>query len=320
MSAQDKTERVLRELHVTLSKGETIPKQPDKVIVDRQKMLELLQELNACMYEIMDEHEMTLRSRDKAEREFNKKKEEIIEDAKDNAEDIYAAAFMYTDEALMHVQEIMRANTEKLESMFQEMKENLQKETKRVKTNQLELKSQLQDLKDTDKYLHLIQDRNRELEKMKTEGMMEAREEGAFYAGRKTDIKINSDYFEKLGITPEQEIPEEAEAPKKADVVIKVADNLKDVERATAADKASRESGEANGADDAVTESLPDKKDEEKVIEDLQLMDNLDAEYFQWKEEQGDKKESREKLSSTRDLTESLQKVWKTINKISNHS
>ena len=144
MSAQDKTEKILRELHVALSKGETVPKQPDKVIVNRQKMIDLLTELNACMYEIMDEHELTLRSRDKAEREFRRKSDEIIDDATNKAEDIYAAAFMYTDEALMHVQEIMKQNTETLEKMFSEMKEWLVAETRRVKSNQLEVKSQWQ--------------------------------------------------------------------------------------------------------------------------------------------------------------------------------
>ena len=121
MSAQDKTEKILRELHVALSKGENVPKQPNKVIVDRQKLTDLLTELDACMYEIMDEHELTLRSRDKAEREFRRKSDEIIDDATKNAEDIYAAAFMYTDEALLHVQEIMKQSTENLEKMFSDI-------------------------------------------------------------------------------------------------------------------------------------------------------------------------------------------------------
>lgn len=345
MSAQDKTEKILRELHIALSKGEAVPKQPEKVIVDRQKMTDLLKELNACMYEIMDEHEMTLRSRDKAERDFRRKSEEIINDATKNAEDIYAAAFMYTDEALLHVQDIMRENTESLERMFTDMKEKLQKETRLVKSNQLELKSQLQDLKDTEKYLNLIKDRNREIEKQKKEGVEEPREEGAFYAGRKTDIKINMDYFERAGITPEQEVPAETEAPQKAEVVIKVADSIQAAEKASKAEKtlkagktskvektekistAEPSSQTAENSEKAATavnsavQNVGNKQEEahfeetakETIIPDLQLMDNLDAEYFQWKEEQGEKAESPEKLSSTRDLTESLQKVWKAI-------
>ena len=39
MSANDKTEKVLRELHILLSKSEPYKKEPTKVIVDKQKML-----------------------------------------------------------------------------------------------------------------------------------------------------------------------------------------------------------------------------------------------------------------------------------------
>ena len=290
MSAQDKTEKILRELHVALSKGENVPKQPNKVIVDRQKMTDLLTELDACMYEIMDEHELTLRSRDKAEREFRRKSDEIIDDATKNAEDIYAAAFMYTDEALLHVQEIMKQSTENLEKMFSDMKENMLAETRRVKTNQLELKSQLQDFKDTEKYLNLIHERNREIEKQKNEGVEAPREEGSFYAGRTTDIKINTDYFEKMGITPEEEVPAEEVPQKKAEVIIKVQEPLKQEK---------------------------DAKVQEKEIEDLEIMEDLDADYFRWKEEQEGKTSSGEKQTTNRehakDLSEGIHKVWKSL-------
>ena len=290
MSAQDKAEKIMRELHVALSKGENVPKKPDKVIVDRQKMIDLLTELNACMYEIMDEHEMTLRSRDKAEREFRRKSDEIIEDATNKAEDIYAAAFMYTDEALIHVQEIMKENTETIERMFSDMKEKMLEETRRVKTNQLELKSQLQDFKDTEKYLNLIHERNRAIEKQKKEGVEEPREEGTFYAGRKTEIKINTDYFEKMGITPEEEVPAEEIPQKKAEVIIKVQEPLKQEK---------------------------DAKAQEKEIEDLEIMEDLDADYFRWKEEQEGKTSSGEKQTTNRehakDLSEGIHKVWKSL-------
>ena len=300
MSAQDKTEKILRELHVALSKGENVPKQPNKVIVDRQKFTDLLTELDACMYEIMDEHELTLRSRDKAEREFRRKSDEIIDDATKNAEDIYAAAFMYTDEALLHVQEIMKQSTENLEKMFSDMKENMLAEKRRVKTNQLELKSQLQDFKDTEKYLNLIHERNREIEKQKNEGVEAPREEGSFYAGRTTDIKINTDYFEKLGITPEEEVPAEDVPQKKAEVVIKVQEPFKK---------------------ENVAEKTEDKADAAQetnsTIEDLKIMEDLDADYFQWKEEQEAKDSGTDKHGNNKDhakdLSEGIHKVWKTL-------
>ena len=44
MGAQDKTEKVLRALHVLLSKSEPYPKEPGKVVIDKQEMLDLLVE------------------------------------------------------------------------------------------------------------------------------------------------------------------------------------------------------------------------------------------------------------------------------------
>ena len=118
MSAHDKTERVLRDLHVLLSKSEPYPKEPSKVIVDKQQMLDLLSDLNKSIYEIMDEYEMTQRSRDKAEREFQKKGDQIVWDASRKAEDIYAASVLYTDEALNQIQEIMKESNEKVKNIY----------------------------------------------------------------------------------------------------------------------------------------------------------------------------------------------------------
>ena len=67
MGAQDNTEKVLRSLHVLLSKSEPYPKEPSKVIIDKQQVIDLLAELNTCIYQIMDEYELTIRSRDKAD-------------------------------------------------------------------------------------------------------------------------------------------------------------------------------------------------------------------------------------------------------------
>ena len=42
MNANDKTEKVLREIHILLSKSEHYNKEPSKVIVDKQQMIDLL--------------------------------------------------------------------------------------------------------------------------------------------------------------------------------------------------------------------------------------------------------------------------------------
>lgn len=200
MSAQGNTEKVLRNLHILLSKSEPYPKEPSKVIINKQEMLDLLSELNSCIYQIMEEHEMTKRSRDKAEREFQKQGDQIIWDASRKAEDIYAASVMYMDEALGSIQDIMKNAAEEVAKIYSDVDEKMKQETRRVKTNQSELKSQLQDLVDTEKYLRLIEERNKEIQKRKSAGFKEEKEEVSIYANRQTEIKVDQEVIQKLGL------------------------------------------------------------------------------------------------------------------------
>ena len=201
MSAQGNTEKVLRNLHILLSKSEPYPKEPSKVIINKQEMLDLLSELNSCIYQIMEEHEMTKRSRDKAEREFQKQGDQIIWDASRKAEDIYAASVMYMDEALGSIQDIMKNAAEEVAKIYSDVDEKMKQETRRVKTNQSELKGQLQDLVDTEKYLRLIEERNKEIQKRKSAGFKEEKEEVSIYANRQTEIKVDQEVIQKLGLT-----------------------------------------------------------------------------------------------------------------------
>ena len=108
MSTQDKLERVLRDIHVLISRSELYDNTGEKIIVEKKKMFEYLNHLNDCIYEMMDEYEVTQQSRDKAEREVRKKGDAMIFKASRNAEDVYAAAVLYTDDALQRVQHIMQ--------------------------------------------------------------------------------------------------------------------------------------------------------------------------------------------------------------------
>ena len=218
MSAQDNIEKVLRNLHVLLSKSEPYGREPSKVIVDKQQMLDLLSQLNKSVYDIMDEYELTKQSRDRAEREFRKRGDEIVWDASRKAEDIYAASVMYTDEALSRVQTIMKEAKQSVQEIYSDMDKTLKEQEEAVKKNQLELKAQLQDLVDTEKYLKLIEERNREIQKEKDKGKSREDRETSIYANRQTEIKINQEYFEKMGISLEEDTEEEDEAAKEAEL------------------------------------------------------------------------------------------------------
>lgn len=276
MGVQDDTEKVLRALHVMLAKGEQYPKEPSKVIVDKQQMLDLLSALNQCMYQMQEKYELTKSSRDKAERDFRKQGDTIIMDASHKAEDIYAASVMYMNEALNHMRDIMKESNENVSKIYADLNEKMDVEQRRIKTNQLELKSQMQDLVDTEKYLKIIEERNRELEKQKNEGKPEE-EEASIYANRQTEIKINQEYLDKLGMSVIDETEKEVEADKGVSY-----------------------------ADDN------DEEDEELKNLQAEIRVNLDADYFQWKEEQ-EKGEERASSGKAKEKTDGIQKVWKNL-------
>ena len=210
MSSQDKLEKVLRDIHVLISRSESYSQ--DRIIVNKQEMFGLIDRLNASIYEIMEEYELTKQSRDKAEREHKKQGDKIIWDASRKAEDIYAASVMYTDEALNHIQAIMDESTEQIRQVQNEMLRGLEEKKQIVRTNQLELKSQLQDLLDTEKYLSLIEERNKEIEREKEKhGRRFGQKEKSQFADVKTEIRINKEYFKNAGIELENEEDEPAD-------------------------------------------------------------------------------------------------------------
>lgn len=215
MSAQDKTEQVLRDIHILFSKSEVYDKATNRIILDKKEALLLLNRLTVCIYEIMEEYELTKQSRDKAEREARKKGDEIVWDASRKAEDVYAASVMYTDEALRRVQDIMQHATDSVKEVFDKMNVDLKKEKEIVHRDQSELKSHLQDLTDTEKYLKLIEERNKEIRKEKEKGRAELKNEQTAFAAIKPEIKINAEYFDKAGISLETEVNEE-EPPEEA--------------------------------------------------------------------------------------------------------
>ena len=55
MGAQDRTEKVLRDMHVLFSKAQPYEGSTRNVIVNKNEMMDLLKELNACMYDMMEE-------------------------------------------------------------------------------------------------------------------------------------------------------------------------------------------------------------------------------------------------------------------------
>lgn len=205
MSSQDRLENVLRDIHVMISKSETYD--TDRIIVSKQDIFNLIDRLNASIYEIMDEYELTQQSRDRALREHKKEGDKIIWDASRQAEDIYAASVLYTEEALNHLNVMVEEADATIGKLYKNFQNNMKQQQETIRENHLELKSQLQLLADTEKYLKLIEERNREIERERAgkAGRKKLEKFGEKHTVIKPEIKINEEYFRKAGIPIEKD-------------------------------------------------------------------------------------------------------------------
>lgn len=215
MSPQDKVERVLKEIHILFSKSESYQGKPDKVVVDRRKFLELLDRLNKGIFDMMDVYEHTRESRARAELAFENKGKEMIADAEQKADDVYAASVIYTANMLGEVQRLIDQANESINDVFVQFKRELRSQKETVKSNELELQAQLNDMADAKTYKEMLSEVRREQRKqhrmedlqkrqMEAEGPAYIQSGGQIYIpATSADVKINEDYFEQQGISAE---------------------------------------------------------------------------------------------------------------------
>ena len=171
---------------------------------------------------------------------------------------------------------------ESMQQLYEQMNNKVKEQEKLIKKNQLELKATLQDLVDTEKYLTIIEDRNREIQKQKEAGKekKEILREKNIYANRQTEIKVNTEYLEKMGYSIDEGVEEPAEQadekPAKPEIEIRV---------------------------------NPDyQKKAEEYKPDPELSAQLDAEYFKAQAEK-EAKASKE----TKEITEGIHKMWRSL-------
>lgn len=204
MSVQDKIEHILKNIHLLFSSSKPYDSDEEWIIVEKAKVFELLQQLNLAVYEAMDQYEVTSQRHQLAERRCEKRGEEIIQKASRHADDIYAASIMYTDDAINRICHIMEDANNSVKKIFREVNTEMEEERERVRHNQLELTSQLQDFADTNKYIKLIEEINKKLERERlkeAQGIKEKciQNEGKTYSAIQPEIRVNEAYFERAG-------------------------------------------------------------------------------------------------------------------------
>ncbi len=209
MNIQDQLERILRELLITVSRAPVSQENAECVLVSKKEMQRQLGSLRDVVAVMMEQYEVTEQSRLHAELEVEKQRTEIIRSANHQAEDIYAASVIYTDDALGRIQDIIDEAEKSSKKILSRIGREMEEERRRIRSNQVELMTQLEDMNDTAKYLRLIEERNKELAKAKEKKQEKKQryERGtqaeAAVPAVVPEVKINEEYFEKAGLAPD---------------------------------------------------------------------------------------------------------------------
>ena len=208
MNIQDQLERILRELLVTVSRAPVSEVNEEYVLIHQRDVQRQLGSLRDVVALMMEQYEVTEQRRLHAELEVEKQRTEIIRSANHQAEDIYAASVIYTDDALGRIQNIIDEAEKSAKNILNRIGREMENERRRIRSNQVELMTQLEDMNDTAKYMRLIEERNKELAKAreKKQGKAARYEQDPKETSGiaiTPEIKINEEYFEKAGLTPD---------------------------------------------------------------------------------------------------------------------
>lgn len=317
MSLQDKMEQILKNIHLLFSESKPYDEDGEWIIVKKESVFEQLEQLNLAVYEMMDMYEMTNQKHQLAQRRCEKRGEEIIQKANRHADDIYAASIMYTDDAINRICHIMEDANDSVRKIFRGLNNEMEQERERVRHNQLELTSQLQDFADTNKYIKMIEEINKKLERERLEEVKAQKEkriqnEGKSYSSVQPEIRVNEAYLERMdknyNLTPleinarkeEEESlarvtgKEFAEslrrrAARSREQSLEIEDMSENLEAIMKEGIAAIPQMEPYAGDMQDTEfaDMPSETGEEGAVfkEAPDIHVDLDAEYFKWKEE-----------------------------------
>lgn len=268
----DKVEDILKKIHVMFAKCPAYHDSPDRVIVSKHEMFELLEELSEAMYEVLDRYEATSRSREKARLEMDRQAAEIVMHAKSDSDDVHAATLLYTETMLEDMKSIIENTKRQVKEEMLDLLTRLDEQQETLEDNKEGVRSELKELHDGEFYLKMLN-------------------------------RVRDENEKKYSVKDERE--EEFEpAPEKAAVVIRV-DKPGVNSGVSYSTKKSHKKGkkgkggkpvEDNERDEDISyDDVPVPKGQVFSYEDF----DLDAEYEQWKDEQEGENEPEEEEYST---------------------
>lgn len=161
----DNIEKILRAIHILLSNSESYNGSETEVIVDKKKIFKELEKLNYAVMEVMETYEVNELSKEKAINRVQKDAQKIIDDASKSAEEIYAAALIYTDDALNELRDVMNKTRTAMNKEYNKIFGKMDSQIELIGKNRDELHMQLADLSSGNEYLNIIIDEKKRREK-----------------------------------------------------------------------------------------------------------------------------------------------------------
>ncbi|MBR3579542.1 MAG: hypothetical protein IKN95_00920 [Lachnospiraceae bacterium] len=173
-----RVEEIVKKIHILFAKSEAYQNSPDLVVMSKNEMFTLLEQLNEAIYEVLDQYEATTRAKEKARLETERQASEIIAEAKKGAEDVQAASLTFTDSAIDELAALIDNTTQSIRTQYLEFLAAMDEKQEALKENRAQLKESLAELNDSESYLKMLEEVRAEREAEKEEERLREIEEG----------------------------------------------------------------------------------------------------------------------------------------------
>ena len=161
----DKLEEIMKRIYVYLANCQESPYSEKDLIVSKERIFALLEELNYAVYAAMEEYELTKSARERGIAQVERKCADIQADAMRRSEEIHAAALLNTQESIFDMKNALRYMQEKVRIEYELLLMNYEEKLNFLEKDSLEIISQLQTMNDAKYYLRLIEDIKRKHKK-----------------------------------------------------------------------------------------------------------------------------------------------------------
>lgn len=271
---QEKLEQVMRQIYLMLSNCEESAYSSEDLIVPKKRIFSLLEELNYVVYDLMEQYEGTVTSRERALAEHERKMAGIKEEAKGRAEDTYAASLLCAKEMFMDMRHTTERLCKDLRKEYDQVLKGYEEKLRFIQENEEGLVAQMNLMIDSKKYLRLIEQQNKEKEKQQNLTEEEKKKQEAVLAEQAelAAAEANSELNQKLS----------------APIVVQVNEQPRIPEGFGKKQSKKKKYTPSQALEETVVEG------EGVVAPPLPSAEELDSEYFDWKNEQdGNEKQAK---------------------------